>query len=246
MKRGQESSEEAKPGPLLGLILAHPDKNLRIFILSRCYRSAGALACTCKLLSLLVKERQFWRYGIAVEFGRVMKDCTWSLQRQKEVAERFDPFAWPWPSDMPAVPVRAYGSTLAWIFNDECIRVGYDYGHEDFVYKVCVCDATHEQLFEWQWNPGVEEWLVLHSWLNPEQLEDWQLLSGCIIHVYWKSRKDPRGASEVAYASFKGQAQEKFWMDRYDPSAKKRFVGYCTPCGGLAGVCKWVDESPSE
>jgi hypothetical protein len=93
------------------------DKSLLAHLLGYAYRSCSAIARTCKLFSVIVKNPIFWRYGIGRELSSRIPQ-NWTAVEKQRALKLFDPFYNGWPQEMPALErFSVHGDGLVWMFN---------------------------------------------------------------------------------------------------------------------------------
>ena len=252
----------SEPGPILSLLLAHNDRQLRLYVLSFCWLSLGALRRSCKALYALLDPerlpRTWWRHGVRERVGWICSTQHWHPDVARVFCARLDPFYDAWPPDIPARYTAATPQQmLAWMWPKKtdgpfliiCERPGRRALLVSNAWTITIRDAAFRHRWTFSWTPATEEWRVTHGWLNGDG-SDWRPLGGSIEHVSTVSRSEPDTWFSARFASRSGQMAETFWMHRrvVDPSdcqdfpdrVGQRYAGYCTPDGPLDGVHKWL------
>jgi hypothetical protein len=248
---------ETEPGPLLTLLLALNDKQLRLHLLSYCYLSINALARTCKAFAELLLPiekklpKHWWRYGIDQRLRLVLRNAAWPAKVTAVFCERFDPFYCAWPEDIPARVVANHKQALGWLWSGILMDVASPrrrrlFETDDWIVRIR--DDVHDHYWCWEWTPDTETWCIKHGWLAGDP-DDWRPLAGSLQHASTATKEEPDTWFSVRYASSASQAMETFWIDRrvvaeadcqdFPERVAQRFRGYCSPSGALAGAHTW-------
>jgi len=248
---------ETEPGPLLTLLLALNDKQLRLHLLSYCYLSINALVRTCKAFAELLLPidkklpKHWWRYGIDQRLRLGLRNAGWPAKMTSVLCERFDPFYCAWPEDIPARVVANHKQALAWLWNGELIETDKPRRRGLFdkdAWILRVQDLEHSHYWCWEWTPDTETWCIKHGWLT-DNMNDWSPLAGSLQHASTVSKSEQDTWFSVGYACILSQEMKVIWVDRrvvteedcqdWPDRVGQRFRGYCTPSGALAGAHTW-------